>query len=235
MNRFRFRGYKLAAPLIALILLIGGVTALTVGASSHSDTIYACVTGNTGVLYRVGTTEPERCNAGDTLISWSASGGGLSWQGEWDDSATYNEGDAVQHNGGSWISTTENNTGTPGIDGGWDLLAAKGADGTGSGSGSVSVTTVVVSGASTNFAQTLTASCGSGFHVVGGGASSEIASRTAHSFPSSTTGVAAGNGTTNPPAWSASFPGGGSSGINTVYALCVQSPGPIGDTGPPAP
>ena len=55
-----------------------------------------------------------------------------TWRGPWDNSATYEMGDGVEHEGSSYISLQDDNTGNEPEVGGtdfWDLMALKGADG----------------------------------------------------------------------------------------------------------
>lgn len=55
----------------------------------------------------------------------------IEWQGSWS-AGTYNQSDAVEHNGSSWIVNTTSTTEEPSITAtDWDLLALKGTDGTG--------------------------------------------------------------------------------------------------------
>ncbi len=131
MNRAQLGRYRLTAPLFVVILLLGGMTALSVGAVPQSNTIYGCVTTSTGVLYSVGTTEPDRCNTGDTLISWSQDGGAgsMAWYGVWNDSVFYPVGAMVTHEGSAWVSVIGNNDGEPGEDQEWELVVERGPAG----------------------------------------------------------------------------------------------------------
>ena len=55
---------------------------------------------------------------------------GLSWQGPWDENNTYRLGDAVAHNGSSWVFIGSGRSGEPGVDfSDWQLVAAKGDPG----------------------------------------------------------------------------------------------------------
>lgn len=53
---------------------------------------------------------------------------GLNWQGQWS-AGTYQADDAVEHNGSSWVATTETTEEPSGSATDWDLLAAKGEQG----------------------------------------------------------------------------------------------------------
>lgn len=137
MNRVKPGQHRLIVSLLTVVLVLGGMTVLTVGAAPPSSTIYGCVTTSSGVLYRVGHTEPERCNDGDTLISWSQSDGAITYHGAWQESASpYQSGAIVTHDGGTWISVAADNTKPPEDgDNGWDLLAQTGDTPPQSGSG----------------------------------------------------------------------------------------------------
>ena len=55
---------------------------------------------------------------------------GLTWMGQWDAGTTYVEDDAVNFNGSSYVSLSENTGQQPDISPGiWDVLAQKGDTG----------------------------------------------------------------------------------------------------------
>jgi collagen triple helix repeat protein len=78
-------------------------------------------TGDTGPQGPAGDTGPQGAT-GDT-------GPGLTFQGSWNDTSTYDADDVVQHDGSSWIANTTNTNEEPGLSPEWDLLAAKGDTG----------------------------------------------------------------------------------------------------------
>jgi len=56
----------------------------------------------------------------------------IVWQGAWS-AGSYDESDAVEHNGSSWIATTTTTEEPSGTATDWDVLALKGTDGSGAG------------------------------------------------------------------------------------------------------
>lgn len=128
----------LAALIIAAAIMGGSFYAASGG--SHDVRYYACLYA--GSLSQVGTTEPDSCGRG-MVITWNAVGPegpqgeqgeqgekGLQWQGAWVTETTYALDDAVSHDGSSWISLIDDNTGhEPGTHSGWGLLAQRGEQG----------------------------------------------------------------------------------------------------------
>jgi hypothetical protein len=73
--------------------------------------------------------------------------GDIIWTGPWDNNRTYNDNEAVEYLGSSYVSTANNNTETPSDTAtNWDLLASKGDSGSG--------TTITVADEGTNIQNT---------------------------------------------------------------------------------
>src|SRR5262249_6984112 len=97
---------------------------------------------------------------------------------------------------------------------------ATGPQGPTGATGPAGTTTItVVSAAGNNAVQTAT--CASGQHAIGGGASTANNNQQGYaSYPSTSNGTAVTNGT-NPTSWTAKFTA--ATGSNTAYALCVPN------------
>jgi len=124
-----------------------------VEATDYSSKAYAI--GGTGVTSVIGSSKEWATTAEDTEVTTglysalhyaakasasatAAEVAKIEWQGSWS-AGSYDESDAVEHNGSSWIATTTT-TEEPSITAtDWDLLALRGTDGTGSGDVSSSI------------------------------------------------------------------------------------------------
>lgn len=98
----------------------------------------AAATHRTGLLYQSTDEGPNtvyRCNGSgwDVFVQDGADGGGINWLGAWDSGTAYVEDDAVEHDGSSYICTDAHTDQEPPDALYWDVLAARGEDGSGSG------------------------------------------------------------------------------------------------------
>lgn len=93
-------------------------------------------TGPEGPAGPTGATGP----AGPEGPQGPAGPEGLVWRGPWSSATDYVVDDAVSHNGSSWVAASDPPVGAEpsGTSTYWQLLAAKGADGTGGGGGGTS-------------------------------------------------------------------------------------------------
>ena len=93
----------------------------------HQGSSYIAIAESTG--------EPPGTGPSWGLLAQRGSDGrdgepGLRWEGPWDEARQdYVLGDAVEHNGSSWIFIGEGRAGEPGISGEWALVAQKGDPG----------------------------------------------------------------------------------------------------------
>jgi hypothetical protein len=123
-------------------LLLGALLGTSYAAlgANESETIYACVYDNSGIITRVRVGTPYDCPKGYSLIAWNSDGQvgeagpagapGMVWRGAWDSTATYQSGDAVFYDGSSFIavsaSTNEQPDTSPAA---WNLIAEAGQPG----------------------------------------------------------------------------------------------------------
>jgi type VI protein secretion system component Hcp len=104
-----------------------GGTAYEIGdAVSENGSSYIAIADNTGELPGSGPSWGVLALRG---IDGRDGESGLEWQGVWDSKGTYRVGDAVEHQGSSWILVDSDRSGEPGVDSSWQLVAAKGDPG----------------------------------------------------------------------------------------------------------
>ena len=121
---------KLTAKAVAALT----VSAACLGASGVAfavipdvaGVIHACYAKQNGAL-RV--SDAPACTKNETAISWNKVGpAGLTWQGIWSATTTYQPRDAVAYQGSSYLALATNTASTPpGTN--WQLLAAAGTKG----------------------------------------------------------------------------------------------------------
>lgn len=101
-------------------------------------------------------------------IEWASRGAGegvatgLAWAGTWSGGATYALGDLVEHDGSTYISLVDDNTGTEPPGGSWDLVAQAGVDGATGATGSTGGTGATGAAGANSYTYIAYASNGSG-------------------------------------------------------------------------
>jgi hypothetical protein len=124
---------------LALFTALATVLVTTAQSSSADNTLNACIDSRNGALYNVQVGDVNlRCGAGDEQISWqiagddssSGSGPSISYAGPWQPGTEYAGGLIVEHQGSSYIATSDNVLDIePPNDSYWGLLASRGEPG----------------------------------------------------------------------------------------------------------
>jgi len=151
----RLRLTRLRVALIAAVatLAAGGVAYAVI--PDDARVFHACMLNGVGTIRLIDPSLPSanlisRCTSRETRIQWNqqgppglpgqpgadgapgVDGRSVVWRGAWSADASYAEGDAVSHDGSSYIATTAVAAGgspPPTADAAWDVMAAKGAAG----------------------------------------------------------------------------------------------------------
>ncbi|GEM_PF-2355631 len=140
-----FRGVIVAIAVLAGIVAVGGSAVASIPDSN--GVIHACYHVNRqgaddgGSLLRViDTSAPSddaTCRRNERSLSWNQTGrrgpigpAGLTWQGQWSPTQSYQKNDAVFDGGSAWIALQPNTNSEPSAtNAAWGLLAQKGDTG----------------------------------------------------------------------------------------------------------
>jgi uncharacterized protein (TIGR03437 family) len=111
-------------------------------------------TGSIGPAGGAGPQGPQGFNGGQGAQGPAGptgapglNGAGLTWQGAWSATGSYNISSGVSYNGSSYVSTVNGNTGTPGVSANWNLLALSGGTGPTGAAGATGAGTTGATGA----------------------------------------------------------------------------------------
>ena len=115
--------------LIPLSVLAGNKIRIQTVRYDGSSTLTTIPNGYNITIFSNRGSKGLKGDKGDT-----GADGDITWEGSWSN-GTYNENEAVEYNGSSFVCITNGTTNNPGIpsspNSGWDLLASRGNDGSG--------------------------------------------------------------------------------------------------------